>query len=267
MLSLNVKTDMAEALKALANFESQIPFATAKGLTKTAQDVREVLRAEMRKVFKNPTPYTLNSLYLRPATKARLEAEVWLKYGSRPEHYLLPQIAGGSRPMKRFEQRLQMMGLMRTDQRAVPAAGAKLDAYGNMSRGQIVQVLSQLRTDVVSGVTQNASNSKRSKAKRSGVEYFVSRGPSSQRYGYAGRSRGTMFMQHLPAGVWARYSFAWGSAVKPVMIFVNATRYSKRFDFFGLAEKTVNAKLPWHIEASVADALRTARLSQQGGLF
>ncbi len=267
MLNINVKVDLDEALRALSGFESQIPFATAKALTKTAQDVRDVERAEMSKVFQSPTPYTLNSLYVRPATKARLEAEVWLKWGNRPEHYLLPQIQGGSRPMKRFEQRLQMTGYMRTDQRAVPAAGAKLDSYGNMSRGQIVQILSQLRTNVVSGVSQNATNSKRSRAKRSTVEYFVSRGPSSQRYGYAGRSRGTMFMQHLPAGIWARYSFAWGSSVKPVMIFVSSTRYSKRFDFFGLAEKTVKAKLPWHLDAAITEALRTARLSQQGGLF
>ena len=34
---------------------------------------------------------------------------------------------------------------MRKNERAVPGAAAKLDAYGNMGRGQIVQILSQLQ--------------------------------------------------------------------------------------------------------------------------
>ena len=267
MLKINAKALMGDALKALRDFESQVPFATAMALTNTIKDVKEAQVQEMRRAFQTPTPYTLGSLYLRPATKARLEAMTWLKDSGRP-HYLLPQIEGGGRPLKRFEQRLVMTGLMRHDQRAVPAAGAKLDAYGNMSRGQIVQILSQLKTAVVQGDFSNATNSKRSRAKRQAVAYFVSHGAGSRRHGFQGkRGKGVMYEQHLPAGVWARYQFAWGSAVKPVLLFVSKTNYTKRFDFFGVAEKTINANLMVRLNEAINRALSTARLSKQGSLF
>lgn len=268
MLTIGAKVVMRDVLEALQNAQSQIPFASAKGLTDTIKDVRDDEYKEMRKVFQMPTPYTLRSLFVKPATKARLEASTWLKDGNRPQHYLLPQIEGGGRPLKRFEQRLVMHGYMRHDQRAVPAAGAKLDAYGNMSKGQITQILSQLKTAVVQGDFSNATNSKRSRAKRQAVAYFVSRGKDSRRFGFQGsRGRGLMYEQHLPAGVWARYQFVWGSAVKPVLLFVSNTSYSRRFDFFGVAERTINTRLPINMGNAVAQALRTARLSVQGGLF
>jgi hypothetical protein len=267
MLTIGAKVIQPDLLRALKDAQSQLPFAVARALTATIKDVREAEVAEMRKVFQAPTPFTLRSLYLRPATKARLEASTWLKDTKGP-HYLVPQILGGGRPLKRFEQRLVMNGYMRQDQRAVPAAGAKLDAYGNMSKGQIVQILSQLRTAVVQGDFSNATNSKRSRAKRSAVAYFVSQGSNGRRAGFRGsRGKGQMYEQHLPPGVWARHQFSWGSSVKPVLLFVRGTRYNKRFDFYTVAERTVERMLPLRVQASVDEALRTARLSVQGGLF
>lgn len=268
MLKIDARLVAKDALKALENAERQVPFALAKGMTATIKDVREAQYKAMRQAFVAPTPYTLRSLYLRPATKARLEASTWLKdTGSRP-HYLLPQIQGGNRTLKRFEERLVMHGYMQPNQRAVPAAGAKLDLYGNMSRGQIVQVLSQLRTAVVSGDYSNANNTKRSRAKRQAVTYFVSLGPSSRRFGYQGsRGKGRMYEQHLPAGVWLRRQFAWGSAVKPVLLFVSRANYTKRWDYFGIADRVIADVMPGHVNAAVRDALATARLAVQGGLF
>lgn len=45
----------------------------ATALTRTAQDVREAVRQELPRVFDRPTPYTLNSLFVRPATAQRLQ--------------------------------------------------------------------------------------------------------------------------------------------------------------------------------------------------
>lgn len=268
MLTIGAKVVMGDLLKALEGAQSQIPFATAKGLTDTIKDVREAEKQEMRKVFQGPTRYTLDSLYIKPATKSRPYASTWLKDGDRQEHYLLPQIKGGNRPLKRFEQRLVMNGLMKATQRAVPAAGAKLDAYGNMSRAQIVQILSQLRTAVVQGDFSNASNSKRSRSKRQSATYFVSTGKGSNRHGFKGELvKGLLFAQHLHPGVWIRYQFAWGTAVRPVLLFVDGSKYGSRFDFFGVAERTIDARLPINMGNAVALALRTARLSVQGGLF
>lgn len=267
MLTIGAKVIMPDLLRALENAQSQLPYAVARGLTATIKDVRDAEVDEMRKVFQAPTPFTLRSLYVRPATKARQEASTWLKDRTGP-HYLVPQIAGGGRPLKRFEHRLVMHGYMRQNQRAVPAAGARLDAYGNMSKGQINQILSQLRTAVVQGDFSNATNSKRSRAKRAQQAYFVSQGSSARRFGFQGaRGKGQTFEQHLPAGVWVRHYTSWGTAVKPVVLFVSGVRYNKRFDFFGVAERTVQRMLPLRMQAAVDEALRTARLSVQGGLF
>ena len=61
-------------------------------------------------MFDRPTRYTQNSLFLQPATKQKREARVWVKDTERPDHYLLPQINGGNRPLKRHgkaEHRLE----------------------------------------------------------------------------------------------------------------------------------------------------------------
>ncbi len=59
--------------------KSQLPFATAKALTLTGQKVKAGITSAMQRSFSNPTPYTLNSVYLKPATKTNLVAEVELK--------------------------------------------------------------------------------------------------------------------------------------------------------------------------------------------
>lgn len=266
MIRITGRVNIQDVVRSFGVAESQLAFATAKGLTKTGQQVKAAEEREIAGAFQNPTAYTRRSVYLQGATKARLQARVWLKDGNRAEHYLLPQIEGGGRPLKRFEHRLRMTGFMAADQRAVPGTAVQLDAYGNMSRGQINKILSQLRTAVVQGDFSNASNSKRSRAKRATTQYFVSKGPGSQRHGMAGRKAAT-YGQHLPAGVWERRVHAWGTSVRPVLLFVRSTSYSKRFDFFGVAQSTIDRYLVSNAQAAAADAMRTARFKVQGGLF
>lgn len=240
MLKLDMRFDASEIERAFGLVENEHPLVLAKTLTQLGQEVRTAMTREIRTVFENPTNFTLRSLYLTPATKARLQAVVWLKdQGSKP-HYLLPQIEGGGRPMKRFEEILLRAGIMSSNERAVPGGGAKLDAYGNMSRGQVVKILSQLKAFNLAGSDQNATDSKRSRAKRAAVEYFVSYQGAS-RVGRGAWKNGEK-VQHLPRGIWARHRFAVGSAVKPVLLFVKGARYTKRFDFYGVAQGVIEAR-------------------------
>lgn len=270
-MKINVTHNFPQVKDALLKAQRQVPFALTRALTKTAQDVREAERGAMRGVFDRPTPFTLNALYLRPATKQRLEAEVWLKGdGSRDNqpgsHYLRPQIEGGDRPLKRFEQRLVRAGYMQASERAVPASGANLDAYGNISRGQIVKILSQLKTAAVQGDFSDATSSRRSRAKRSKEAYFVSRGPGTAFGGGAWKSG--LKSQHLPRGIWVRRNFgAWGTAVKPVLLFVPRASYRARYKFFEIGEKVVQRRFGAHWQQSWSEALRTARFAEQGRLL
>lgn len=248
MITIKARVEMGNLLRGLANVDRQAPYVTARALTLTGKDVKEAETNEIGSVIHSPTPYTMRSLFLQGASASRLQARVWLKDGNRPQHYLLPLIEGGGRPLKRFEQRLRMMGYMRPDERAVPGQAMQLDPYGNLSRGLITKVLSQLRTAVTQGDFSNASNSKRSRAKRAVTQYFASGGPGTKRpvYGKRGRTE-----QHLPRGIWERRVHAHGMSVRPVLLFVTRTNYSKAFDFFAVAHRVIADRWPVHVRSSV----------------
>ena len=246
---LDVSSDIEEKVNALAwGYRDQVPFALALGITRTAQDVRDGERAEMGSVFDKPTPYTMNSLYLKKATKSQLEAIVWLKdaydKGTPAAKYLEPEISGGARSMKRIELWLQRKGFMGSGEYLVPGPAAPLDSYGNVSRGYIVKVLSALQAFPEAGYSMNRNKGPAAAAKAKAsrmAQFFVARDG------------------HLARGIWQRFGFAFGSAVKPAFFFVPSVKYSKRFDFVRVAEAIVGARLGENVEAAIRQAIATAR--------
>lgn len=231
--------------------QKQLPFAIALALTRTARDhVMPGERAEMQKVFDRPTPYTLNSQRLDPATKSKLIASVELKgdYGAK-SHYLWPQIEGGPRVQKRFEILLQNFGILHPGWRAVPGQGATIDAFGNMNAGQVVQILSQLRVQMFSGFESRIGGAAYDKKK-------VARAVKRQGYRIFAVVNKT---GRLLPGIYARYDFAHGSAIKPLMIFVRNPVYKARFDFFGVGETIAKACFPAEFDKAMTEALATAR--------
>lgn len=258
-MKVDVRTNFAGIETALRVREDQVPFALAAALTQTAKDVATAETAEMSSVFDRPTPYTLGAVFVRPATKQTLQAEVGLKDSAGHRHYLPIEIGGGTRPQKGFERMLQRMGVMRPNEVAVPALGAAMDAYGNMSRGQIVKILSQLRAFTTAGFDANATNSRRSKAKRAREAYFVSTGVGTHPFGAHSWSKGNK-AQHLPRGIWVRLAFgARETAVQPVLLFVSQASYSRRLPYHQVAEDTIARVFPGHFDRAFANALRTAR--------
>lgn len=229
---------MSAAIRRLNDMQRrQVPFATARALTRTAQAVQQDLKAEMARVFDRPTRYTLGALRVRPATKTNLSATV--HYKNEPGRdgaggYLQPQIKGGPRPYKRFEQHLQRAGILPPGFFVVPGSGVRLNAFGNMSPGQITQVLSGVRA-----APDIYARSSKASARRNPkpLQYFVSRGG------------------HLPLGIWQRV----GQAVRPIMMFVRSPAYKVRFRFFDVASRSATKHFPIEFRRSLADALATAR--------
>lgn len=269
MSGVNVRVDIRTSMPAIARAVEQMGrqgrFAMAVALTRTAQDVRKEERSTMQRVFDRPTPYTLNSLFVAGATKETLEARVWLKDdqavsngGTPATRYLLPQIDGGARGMKRLEKMLDRVGVMPRGWRAVPGQGASMDAYGNMSRSQVIQILSYFQAWSLSGQEANnstaATRAKLAKGtrKRPGISYFVSRGRTDER------------TPHLAAGIWQRVG-PW--RLKPVLIFVPRVSYRKRFDFMGVADKAIRERFPTHFEAAAVQAMRSAWTDAQRAGF
>lgn len=250
-MRLTFQTNFPETALRAEGLARKVPWVTARTLTLTAKDVQRELKAEMSRAFDRPTPYTLNSTFMKAATKTRLEARVWLKdnpfgKGTPADRYLAPQVYGGQRRHKGMERALIAAGVMRPGQYAVPAAGAQLDAYGNVKRSQIVQILSQLKVQQRAGYESRASGSTASRraVRRQGVTYFA----------ISTATRG------LQPGIYLKRRFAMGSAIRPVFVFVGAPQYSKRLRFFEVGEAVAREQQPRHFASEWAKASAEARL-------
>lgn len=245
MIEINVKHNFDRTIKLLnADLRKQVPFATAKTLNKMADYVKRATISEMKQKFDRPTPFTLNSLFIRYATKNKLSARVYVKDRELAKSKALSesighQFGGGPRIRKRLEFWFTQAGYITSSEYLVPASGAKLDAYGNMSRGQIAQVLSQLQAG--SDATSFRTGSARSKAKRAASGYFWSRGGQLKR------------------GVWQRFGFAAGGAVKPILIVSKAPIYKQRIDIDKLANQIISRDFDAEFKKQFNEAVRTAR--------
>lgn len=235
MVTVSYKVDASDIMRNIrALAADDAPMVTAYALTKTGQDIKVAEVDSMKEVFDRPSRFTLNSLYLKTATKRDLVAEVFFKegFGSVPAwRYLGPQVEGGSRVHKSHEKRLIAAGLMKSDEYAVPGSGAKLDGSGNMSGPTIVRILSQVQAaETSAGVTANTTAKSLKRAKKRNIgRYFVLRPDGS---GRAGRN--------VAPGIYFR---AGPADMVPVILFVRQPRYKKRYPFFEVAEKTFNGRL------------------------
>lgn len=235
---LRIRVDQGDVMRNLRQLRREdAPMVTAYALTKTGQDIKAAEIASMKAVFDRPSRFTLNALYLKTATKRDLQAVVYFKegFGSIPAwRYLGPQVEGGGRQHKSHEKRLIRAGHMKPDEYAVPGAGARLDQYGNISGPTIERILSHVQAaEQFSGYQANATNSRRSRAKRrkSGT-YFVLR-PDA-----VGRARG-----NVAPGIYLRQNL---NHIVPVIMFVRAPKYRKRFPFYETGQDVFKANFARH---------------------
>jgi hypothetical protein len=223
----------------------QLPFAMALTLTKLAKTAQKEIVETMPQVFDRPTRYTLNSTYVSFATPKRLVALVKLKdfAGGRQtaqNNYLSPQVRSGERAVKRYERLLQSVGFMPKDHYSVPGSAAPLDSYGNISSSIISKIIKELTKAKTKVKKPSKTVGQRSSSMG---EYFVLLEP-----------RGKL----LP-GVYQRFTFGVGSAVKPILIYVRKTRYSKRLPFYEIAADVQRRDSQREFDSALSFALRTKK--------
>jgi hypothetical protein len=254
---LNVETNLKEAQQALDKLVAeQIPFATAYALTQTAKAAQREVEKEIARVFDRPTPFTLQAVRTKPATKTRQSAEVLLKdfaaKGNPAVRWLRAEVYGGARKQKAFERLLSWSGAMPAGWYAVPTKYAPIDAYGNVSGAQINRILSQLqsRRDLSqneSAAQKTKRNSMGNRSKQRLARYFAV---------LPGRTR----TGHLTPGIYERIGFGFGSAVRPIFIYTQkAPRYSPRLRFDRIVSATVDAQLAFQFKRGVQIAQATAK--------
>lgn len=267
MLNLSVSANRSSALGAtlvgsLRDIPARVlPYAGAIAATRVAKiAASKTLPDEMRRVFKGPVAWTLNSLRVIPATVAKPTARVHVKddaprNGTRPEDYLLPEVEGGPRKEKRFERAMRYAGLLPSGWRAMPGQGAALDANGNFKRGEIQRILTATRSAF--DPYQNKTNSQRSKRNAKKAPYFGIT-PTAGAFTRQGSGAGkTVFRpSSLTPGVYKRE----GRGIKPVLIFTKTQPiYRKRLDFSGVVERTALDHFPAEFERAAREILSRNR--------
>lgn len=239
----------------LLNKEKQVNYAAMIAINNVAFKARDAIKTEIRRVFTSPTPWVLGGTRVVKATRASLRAQVDLdfwgnKQGVAVDRILDAQIHGGVRSNKRHEVALNRAGILPDGMRIIPGDAARLDQHGNMTSGQIVQIMSYFKSFGEQGYQANISDRRKKSLardkKKSGARGFT--------YFALQKARG-----RLMPGVYQRFETAFGSAVKPVMIFVRATSYQKRLDFYGIGQRVADRDLDAEFAKALDHATRTAR--------
>lgn len=257
--------------------KDQLPFAAMLTINDLAFATRDEEMKVAARVFDRPKPQTVRNFFIKKATKSNLMATIWFNqiYADRFDEYMVPEVEGGSRQMKRSERMLSSFW--------IPGAGAKMDVYGNMQGGQITQILSQLQrfAEVGYSMNLNVRNERKRRAGSKGIEYFlvrtkhgglvpgvyqrVAKAVDASRKGSLTFPRRTSrslsfgaFQKGISSGPFSSVVRARGAM--PVMIFTpQAPTYRKRFPFYETAAKVRDANLQKMFSARAAQALATAR--------
>lgn len=253
--------------QALLEFSSnRFAAAMATAMTRTVVQLRKDGQQELPSVFDRPTPYTVRQLRYVPATAQKPAAAVGfdiaaindvagglLAYrqlgdGETPASaYMSPNIKGQERGLKGLEVALRAIGALPTGWLVMPGQGATVDAYGNVARSQVVQVLAQIRSQKAAadstGKSTRAGSLSTSALQRAGGRYFVI--PPGKK---------------VQPGIYQREFL--GANVTPVFIFVHRAQYRKRYAFFELMRKRSDDILPQQADRAIEEQL--ARLRAAG---
>lgn len=228
-----LSSNLSDCTRRLDNLVSvHFRSVTSRALNATAQDVLQVIGAEMQHDFDRPTPFTLGAFMVKPSNIDTLSATVQRKEKAVGRHYLEIQERGGPRFRTGVEGLLAaQVGYQGTITAATPSKGARLDQYGNWSTGQRNEVLSALGAQRDSTANSTAASRKR---KKNPSKYFV---PT----------------QGLKPGVYERTSK--GVLRKILNFTTKMPTYEKRFDFGPAAEAAAMKQFPSHFARRMAEAL------------
>lgn len=253
-MKISVKIDGLDALKAKMRglADNKIKVAAVAALNDAAYVGSQATKKTMAQVFDRPTPWVIGGVRYVKARRDKLESSIdFDQWGNKTNvtvgHVLAAEISGGQRKYKRHEIALQRAGILPAGMFIVPGPGANRDAYGNMPSSQIVQIVAWFRAFGEQGYKANSTDKTRArlakdkKSGQRGFSYFVLRQKTGK----------------LPAGIYQRFAFAAGSAVKLIMVFARVPSYKRRLDFYGIAEKAARAEFerayPMYLEKLLSE--------------
>jgi len=237
-MEISVKADVKEAIKYLDRIQrKQVPFATHRALNDTARDVMYHIRKhDLPRYIHKPIGVTKRGiLYRRSKSKRDLTAYVFIDDGTyghsgvNVRKYLLPNIKGGSRALKRSEYLLRRKGILPQGKYLMPAK-RYTNAAGNIKPGLMQMILSQMQAFNVAGFTANATPKSLAKKK---YKFFAIPG----------------------SGIFTHR----GKKIDPVLYFISQPHYRKRFPFGKLVDQHSRQLFPRYFRKHLKRALETAK--------
>ncbi len=259
-LSLTISgiDQLKELSSALRQFPKQAQFAATVTATRMATITKAAFIDDMQQKFDRPTPIVLKSVRVIPATLAKPEAIVGFdkrELGGKNSLSMSEVIGhnfvevGGSRQVKRFEWRLQSLGILPQGMYVAPARGAILDSYGNLSRGQLTQILTQLGSFGISPM------SARNQRKLKGQGLLVGRGFGDKRRILARQYFVAKDQNKRPLGIW---KVVGQGRVIPVLIFIKQPVYKQIIHLREIGTLVLQEHLPKEASRALKDALANA---------
>lgn len=261
-MKFRILTSTVDPDAVLAEIQKQLKFAEILALTRTAEAGRRELIIEAARVFDKPKPSTTSEksgpFRLKPATKRAGDDFAEVRVKDRPQVkgdpalvYFAHNIRGGPRVEKRSEFLLKKAGIMPADTFIVPGDGARIDQYGNISNGQIQQILSALGAQRDKLANSKGDNGKRKRrASKDTAQYFVANAFSQRTE-----------TKHLFPGVYERYGVVSKFRIRPVLIFVTKVpTYKARFRFDEIQLRTAEAQFPIQLRLAVERVLGDATI-------
>lgn len=244
MLAMSVTTTgLDEKIKLLTSMPDIVSKVMIGAMSETVDDVHARQTAEMKRAFNNPTPYVLKGLrknfpggkFGKQSNKGRygmgvMNAGTYFEFfptGKSPEDIVRPHVYGGTRKMKRSEQRLQQYGPLLLSPFTAMGKDYPRNASGDIPGARYTQMLNQL------GALSDVARSQMPKNKqqnRKGTSYFV--------MVRKGGKRGE------PGIAIAERS---GGQLKIMLVAARTSPYKKRFNYHEVGKKQLDYSLPLHI--------------------
>lgn len=221
-MRFDLRGNLEEVKGAAARLHPQFRFAAASALTNTLRLAKDAMAPAADSALDRPTTFTKGGFFLQPARKDKLEASVGVK--DRQATYLGYQVEGGERAPNRVALRLP--------------AEVELDGAGNLPAGTIKRLVQR---------AQAGKRATKAQGKRFGVSTQV-----DLFYGEPGDGR--------PAGIYKRVPVGGKTRLVPIVVFPKrSASYTKRFDFYGIANRIVTRNFSVELDKAWANAIATAR--------
>lgn len=239
MFNIDIRNNIPGVINDVNSLSKRMRFILSLTINLLAKDVRDAEIVEMKKDYDRPTRFTLNRQFIKPSNAQNLTAFVALKDkggGTAGDKFVAPGVFGGARSVKRFELALQFAGAMPKGMLSTPGSAARLDASGNIARGQITQILTAVRQ---SGGIDTGVPVKNAPKKKPGRVFALPHGN--------GRLSPSVYLSSK------------SGPPKAILHYVKNIKYKPILSYFEAAQRAVNDNFERRINEALARELATRR--------